>query len=345
MIRASTALLLILGSLWFLIGCNADRNNSSAENQDALAQVTLTLNDEEGWTEIDRLKIVSKTGEILIGKYVYESVGNDLDAMLRLNSGKYAALTNKQEFATAITKDLRDLSHDMHLALYLKPQVMPQHGAMDADTHDMSGQYDAERDTVEAVMLDDDIGLLTLTGLDYYESGDFGARLDAEMAALAKAKALILDLRVNYGGNPEAVTHVSSYFFAEPTHLVSSDFRGGARMERWTYTGLPNRTFSSEPLYVLTSKRTFSAGESLVFGLKASSRASVIGEETAGGGNFGGEVRVSPDFVLWVSIGRTFDPRTGDGWEATGVSPDVEVDSSLAFDVATELAKASLAKG
>ena len=45
---------------------------------------------------------------------------------------------------------------------------------------------------------------------------------------------------------------------------------------------------------------------------------------------------------LSVSIGRTFNPKTNQGWEGTGVQPDVRAPAADALDAAHRLAVAAL---
>src|SRR5262245_4960202 len=63
--------------------------------------------------------------------------------------------------------------------------------------------------------------------------------------------------------------------------------RGAAKPEeRWTLDSVPGDRLANIPLYVLTSRRTFSVAESFAFGLRITGRAKVVGETTAGGGHF-----------------------------------------------------------
>jgi C-terminal processing protease CtpA/Prc len=117
---------------------------------------------------------------------------------------------------------------------------------------------------------------------------------------------------------------------------VDTEFRGREVSSRWTYDAVPGERYLDRPLIILTNSHTFSAAESFTFGMKVTGRAQTIGEGTGGGGHFGSVERLTPDFTLFVPVGRTFDPRTGLGWEAEGIQPDVEARSDEALAAAVE---------
>jgi C-terminal processing protease CtpA/Prc len=157
------------------------------------------------------------------------------------------------------------------------------------------------------------------------------------MASLAGVNALIIDVGQNRGGGPDMVRLLSTYLFDRPAHLVSSFMRGmAAPSERWTLDSVRGPRLPTIPVYVLTSRRTISASESFVFGLKAQGRVTIVGEPTAGGGHFGDVVALPDGFSMFLPRGRTFDPRTNVGWEASGIQPDVAVpyDQALATAIA-----------
>ncbi len=117
---------------------------------------------------------------------------------------------------------------------------------------------------------------------------------------------------------------------------------GWAALEKsgWRLDGQPTGAFVDKPVYILTSRRTFSAAESFTFGLKVNDRVTLVGERTGGGGHFGDEVAVSGDLRLFMPGGRTYDPETGEGWEAEGIAPDVEVPYAAALEQALETIRA-----
>jgi retinol-binding protein 3 len=110
------------------------------------------------------------------------------------------------------------------------------------------------------------------------------AKRDAAAAAMAfvsETEALIVDIRRNGGGEPDAVAALSSYFFAEPVHLNDLYFRpDNSTHQYWTFPGVPGKRYTDREIYVLTSKRTGSAAEEFAYNLKQLKRAVIVGEVT-----------------------------------------------------------------
>jgi C-terminal processing protease CtpA/Prc len=190
-------------------------------------------------------------------------------------------------------------------------------------------------------VIEGNVGYLDLQGFIGVEGGI--ARADAAMAFLTDVRALIIDLGHNTGGDETMVKHLSTYLFDVPTHLVNTFARGMEKpKERWTLKEVPSKRLSKIPVYVLVSRKTISAAESFTFGLAANKRVTVVGERTGGGGHFGGVQPLAHGFSIWLPRGRTFDPKTGEGWEATGIKPDVEVPYDKALAAALDHAKRQL---
>ena len=140
-------------------------------------------------------------------------------------------------------------------------------------------------------------------------------------ATFSESERIIIDLRDCLGGDAEMVVFISNYFFDEPTHLVSSQMRGHERVERWTEPNDLSPNFAKKDLDVLISNQTFSAGESFAFGLKRTGRARLLGLATGGGGHMNNFFPLPSGFGASISVGRTFDPGTGEGWQGEGVTP------------------------
>ena len=102
--------------------------------------------------------------------------------------------------------------------------------------------------------------------------------------------------------------------------------------------------YTQKPVYILCDSLTYSAGEAFTYILKNRSRAIVIGQTTAGAGNVAGPYPVGSGFVLTVPVGTIADPQTNEGWEHTGVTPDVLVASSQALEKSLDLIEAKKVK-
>jgi hypothetical protein len=153
---------------------------------------------------------------------------------------------------------------------------------------------------------------------------------------------LIIDLRECTGGDVGMVIALSSHLFAKPTHLLSSisgkneaGERRGA--ERWTVPTALSPLLATMPVEVLLSKKSFSAAESFAFGLQAVGRARMIGAPSGGGGFSNDFFPLGEGLGASISIGRTYDPRTGKGWQGTGVIPDIAVQHDHSLSTAFAL--------
>jgi C-terminal processing protease CtpA/Prc len=165
------------------------------------------------------------------------------------------------------------------------------------------------------------------------------AAASAAMNAVAGARALVVDLRENGGGDPAMVAYVSSYLFDRRTHL--NDLwtrRTNATRGVLDPRQRPGpRLGGSKPVYVLTSASTFSGAEEFAYNLKSLKRATLVGETTGGGAHPVSGHRIAGRFMLGVPFARAVNPVTRTNWEGAGVAPDVKVPADQALDTALRL--------
>ena len=134
---------------------------------------------------------------------------------------------------------------------------------------------------------------------------------------------------------------LSSYFFADATLLMKTSRPTGSNgereeLERWTSPGPLSATLASKPLKILISQTTFSAAESFAFAMKNLGRAELVGA-TSGGGGYSNDFFALPHGMgASISVGRSYDPRTGLDWQGIGVEPDVAVPQDHALDTALD---------
>jgi len=144
-------------------------------------------------------------------------------------------------------------------------------------------------------------------------------------------------VRRNGGGSPHMVAQVSSYLFGpDSVHLNSLYWRPDNRTDHfYTRSKVPGTRYGPDkPVYVLTSRNTFSGAEEFAYNLQSLRRATIVGDTTGGGAHPGGMRRVTDHFAVWVPSGRAINPITKTNWERVGVRPDIAVASDQALRVA-----------
>ena len=257
-----------------------------------------------------------------------------------LEDGAYDDCTDAELLAYALTTHMQEVSQDKHLWVRYYPDPLPDHeGSLLQNREkveelkqkarlDNYGIHKVER-------LSGNVGYIDIIYF-YRTSWGSGDAIASAMSLLANMGAVIIDLRHCTGGHPGTVALVSSYFFGEePVHLNSLYWReGGITEQYWTLAHLPGERMVNQPVYILTSQDTFSAGEEFTYNLQALQRALVIGEITAGGAHPGSPYRLHPHFEVFIPNGRAINPITNTNWEGSGVQPDITIPGELALEAA-----------
>jgi carboxyl-terminal processing protease len=151
---------------------------------------------------------------------------------------------------------------------------------------------------------------------------------------LRDARALVIDLRDNGGGEAESMADLASTLLPAGLSLGRfTDRTGAVRLEPFTRAALLSSASSFErfrrPVVLLTNRRTASAAEVFAAALRETNRASVIGEATCGCVlGIRRRHRLPDGGVLDVS---EMDYHTAGGarLEGAGVRPDVTVEPTL----------------
>ncbi|MGI5456713.1 S41 family peptidase [Streptomyces sp. CA-249302] len=283
--------------------------------------------------------IVDETARLLTEHYVFPEVAEQLAALLRrrLAEGTYDVGT-AEELGGLVSADLRSVNGDPHLRLVHHPDRVPQ-GRGEAAAAAMRRKFDTSLGGVPRVqLLDGGTALLELAPLLF--PLDWSAEpLTAALTLVARADALVLDLRSNVGGDPDTVSFVCSHLLDERTHLNTLYARVGDRYDQyWTQPHVPGARYGgTKPLYVLTGSSTFSAAEELAYDLQQLGRATVVGEPTRGGAHPREGWTVHPNLEATIPVARAINPISGTNWEGTGVIPDVQCPAAEAADRATTL--------
>ena len=188
-------------------------------------------------------------------------------------------------------------------------------------------------------------GNVMLLDLRVFPPAEMGAEVfAAAMTVVAQGDALIVDLREN-GGGAETADLLTGYLVEGGSPLTGSYDRPSDTLRHASSpVWVPGRRFgSSKPLYILTSRRTFSAAEAFAYNLQALGRATIVGEVTGGGAHPFEYRRVHPHFAVDLPEGKVDQPDHRDQLGGVGVKPDVPVPADEALAKALELARAAIA--
>jgi hypothetical protein len=336
----------------------------SAANSTRVANTMVRLMPPDGKVlgfEIDavtRERVIANIIAKLDEFYVFPDVAKKMGAALRAREkgGDYSQVSNGVAFESLLTQQLREVSHDKHLRVSFSPIALPQGmsgpgprprpgpgqgpgagpgpGPGPAPSRGDCGFEKAEK-------LAGNVGYIKLNG--FADPGFCQGAATAAITALEGADAVIFDLRDNGGGAPQMVAFLTSYLFGERTHL--NDLwtrRTGETAEFWTNPDVPGPKFTTQPVYVLTSSRTFSGAEEFSYNLKALKRATIVGETTGGGAHPVRGETLDERFLIFVPDARAINPITKTNWEGVGVEPDVKVPAAEALATASKLAAEKL---
>ena len=285
-----------------------------------------------------RTRVIDGAIDHMRRAYIFADVAEQMAAALKGHEARraYDDVGSPREFAEMLTRHLQDVSHDKHLRILYAPDGLPSFSAPTAEERERQLD-DARRRNFgfnKVERLDGNVGYIELLGF----SGAAEA-VEAAVPAMnfvANADALIFDLRRNGGGSPVTIGLISSYLFDDVVHL--NDFyvrETDSRQQFFTMADVQGRRYgASKPVYILTSRDTFSAAEEFTYNLKHLKRATVVGETTGGGAHPGGVRRITDHFGIWLPTGRAINPITNTNWEGVGIEPDIVVDSARALDAA-----------
>lgn len=244
-----------------------------------------------------------------------------------------------EPFAESLAQGLVKASDDLHFSVAFDPAGVAADRAAKAGGE---ATTQAQRDSERAAQFGFRDARRLDGGLAYVRFDFFADPQDAQDTAAGAmrfaegAKGLIIDLRYNNGGVLEMAQFLMSYLYPAGKDQKFFDYyynENGIRVERsqWSLPAVPGRRSADIPVVVLTGSTSFSAAEWMAFSLQRLGRATVIGEQTAGGAHPVTRVPIDDRFMLQVPFGQIRDPVKGEDFEGVGVTPDLVVPASDAL--------------
>ena len=171
-----------------------------------------------------------------------------------------------------------------------------------------------------------DVGVLRVSALFPLELA--APFLDEAIEALRDARAVVLDLRANGGGDLDTAMAVLGWLLGpEPVHISDVVSLEGTR--RWD--SLP-REGPQRPAAALIGGGTYSSGEALAYHFQAQRLGPLIGERTPGAADHVTPIVLGSHVRANLPRGYVVDAVTGGNWEQTGVVPDVPCTEAEALD-------------
>lgn len=314
-----------------LIALLLSAGGTSAGEEESLRAMPLTAQMKSKIVE----RIVTTFHEYYIDADLARKMGVELKR--RQSNGVFDGVGTLGEFAERLTRELRAITGDLHI-LILPYEKLPAYRF----ENKLVGTPEDNFGFQKVELLPGNIGYLLLK--KFYHVREAGPTAVSAMNFLAHCDALIIDLRLNGGGDTTMADLISSYFFDEPQLLNRVYSRWDDRLEEaWTQSYVPGPLLSNVPIYILLSEHSFSCAESFAYQLKHLGRATIVGQKTKGGGH---AVTYLSYPEAWINIrvpyARDINPVTGTSFQGTGVLPDLPTSFDDAFAVANREALAGL---
>lgn len=294
-----------------------------------------------------RSAVVDSLGKLLVRVYVDADTGRAIGSRVRdrLRAGAYDKLSHPQDFAQALTADLRSVNGDGHLLVAFAPGAPVDR--LGPDTLEFAG--DGGGEAAAAVeeqargfhyglgrldLLTGNVGYAELTG--FFDGENARGMMLAALEYLRDSDAIILDLRRHGGGSGTMSNWLLSHFVGPDSLLTLriAERVNRRTIDRYTVADVPGPRITEAPVFILTSRATASAAEDIAFVLDNLGRAVIVGDRTAGAGHNNALLGLGHGFLASVSFSRVTDPATGREWERVGVAPDIAAPPAEALEAA-----------
>jgi hypothetical protein len=261
-----------------------------------------------------------------IKKHHYSEQGGKTVAdnlLAEYKRGRFDTATTTKSFFHSITTYLRAVTNDWHFYLGLDNSFWKRTVTSTAATvplTDKEKNYGFE----EVKILPGNVGYLKWNSC--IASDEALAKAAAIMTFLADAKAIIVDVSDNGGGNGKMGRFLSAYFLGYDKPLTSGECRNKADSKvETTVSYVPGKLLLKVPLYVLISGNTGSAAEYFAHYLKEEKRATIVGQKSIGGAHPAIGLSLPYKTMLQVPVCVLWSYSTHKDFEGVGVIPDIEI--------------------
>jgi hypothetical protein len=275
-------------------------------------------------------RAMSLAADRIEADYVDAAKAPAIAARLRAEARALKSKPRQGEMLSSeLTALLRSASNDAHFKFGYSAEAMPEavfeppSGDAVAAAKERTARIN-NFGVLKAERLPGNIGLIDFD--QFTDPADMRRPLGAAMELLRHCDAMILDMRFNGGGHARGAALAISYFLPEAPvrRLVRLEGRDRSEaVEIGTEGRLEADRFLGKPVYILTGPDTFSAAEMFAWTMQKEAKAVVVGTKTRGGGNPSMRIRLTAHYAMILPTTRTVT-ASGAGWEAVGVTPDIQ---------------------
>lgn len=290
-----------------------DALDANGEAADELARVLTTA-----YSHRDKLGI--DWGEAIAGKRDELAGARDADAFARIAGVLLARAQDKHIWLQVGSKQVPS---------YMSPPVPNVNPPVLAK---LVPNYERLSSAVAMGRFEDGIGYLEIDTWHGADPEAIEAAFDA-IGRLRDARAMIIDVRANGGGDETLAQQVAGCFIDEPVlyaknRYVDADAPGGfgEMHQRWVRPNTSRPRYSG-PVIVLSGGIVMSSNESFVMMMRAAPRATVVGGRTQGSSGNPKPHDLGNGVTVWVPSWQDFTPG-GEAIEGVGVPPDVGVETA-----------------
>jgi C-terminal processing protease CtpA/Prc len=271
-------------------------------------------------------KVLSDITEKVQQYYIDGNAYKKVDSLFQseVKNGSFNNIS-KKDFAALLTEKLRTGIKDQHFFVKYLENHTPEKKINEKETEKLYNfQNSLENFGFENIQrLEGNIGYINFKGFADPKSST--RVLESAMNFVANTNSLIIDLRENGGGDNGMLLLFCSYFFNNKTNLYTTYFRyTNKTVQNSTQSKVSGQKYLHKKIYILTSKKTFSAGEALAYFLQQNKLAEVIGERTGGAANPVEHFIIQDQYLLLVPAGKITSSVSHNNWEHIGVTPDQE---------------------
>ena len=299
---------------------------------------------------VKKKNLLQSIYKVIADNYVFPDKGTAMINNLKkqMAGGTYDVIINPNEFAAAVTRDIKSIYSDKHIRITYDPKLQKdivaftssKKGAAQVNYNDSLHDVKQNFYFRKVEIFPSNIGYIEFTSFAK-PNASVSKTINAVMQFVSHTDALIIDLRNNFGGNGLMANEILSYFFRSRTFTG----RSFNKIEnKWNDEFIENKSsvtgglVLNVPIYILTSARTYSSAEGFAYTLQNLKNAIIIGDTTRGGAHLTRSFSLGDGFVAFIPYLRTENAKTKTNWEGIGVIPQVTIDESQALMTAKKMA-------